>query len=568
MPITEQSLDAHPDGASHGPPDDMQKFFFATSCAFSISIAAAANAQDATLTVGERLGVSSRLIGTSYNYDSELFDELGVNTYFWGNSGPGFEGSNDTGCARGSGCWGSPSPADIKADVNAIPWTVWDEAVAARTDQLDHAKKNGITIVMGLRSHVSNSDEFWMANPPSSEGDWSEWWEHVFALGYALNVRQDWRVDHYQLENEPDRNDGYLGSIADYLEQTRRTHDALDYLYKTYLPGRKFYLAVPGDSWAGATDNPRMDVPAEVNGDVIEGSWLFDSIANTSASFNSVAVHAYGKSDGMAGWLKGQVSDRLKAANLDYPLWITEWGGDSTDGGRDIVDLLMIFARPESYVFAHHYFFTEQLKARDYKFNAMKFATRALRGAKPTFEVASSNADISALVTQETGGATYLLATNKSTQQVTVEADFGKLKTSAEPTKLLTFDGDNPAVEAVGPSVVNQRVELTIPPNGAVLLQLGESLNTPGGIDPGVDPNGGGVVGGGTGSNPGSGGQDGGAGTDGSGSDEDSLSNDGGCGCRQAGPTPANGFTGLLLLLAAGLVRRRATPHGSRLNSR
>jgi hypothetical protein len=63
----------------------------------------------------------------------------------------------------------------------------------------------GIRPILTLR-HVENyGTPAWAQrlNPPRSPEDWNEWWEHVFATVYWLNVHNDYHVNDFEVHNEP-----------------------------------------------------------------------------------------------------------------------------------------------------------------------------------------------------------------------------------------------------------------------------------------------------------------------------------------------------------------------------
>ena len=53
----------------------------------------------------------------------------------------------------------------------------------------------GIRPVLTLRNVENYGHPAWAQrlNPPRSPEDWNEWWEHVFATVYWLNVRNDYQ---------------------------------------------------------------------------------------------------------------------------------------------------------------------------------------------------------------------------------------------------------------------------------------------------------------------------------------------------------------------------------------
>jgi hypothetical protein len=121
------------------------------------------------------------------------------------------------------GVYGSPSIGEIEADPSVVNWAWWDTAMTSPPNGSDYwwsgepgttwpgnartlfegLKANGIRPVLTIRTVDNNDNPDWAPNPPSTAVDWNEWWEHVFATVYWLNVRNDYRVDDFEVHNEP-----------------------------------------------------------------------------------------------------------------------------------------------------------------------------------------------------------------------------------------------------------------------------------------------------------------------------------------------------------------------------
>ncbi len=81
---------------------------------------------------------------------------------------------------------------------------------------------------------------------PWTAEDWNEWWEHVFATVYWVNVRNGLEVHDWQVHNEPDSiKQGWGGTLQDYILFTRYTRDAIQFVYDNYLEGKTFRLHAP-----------------------------------------------------------------------------------------------------------------------------------------------------------------------------------------------------------------------------------------------------------------------------------------------------------------------------------
>ena len=168
----------------------------------------------ATITVsGTSNGISSSYIGANgdMGYDNATLKDMGFNTWRIWNDITVFEPVNDT-------SYGALSPADIKANVNAVPWDIWDKNMGPRRSFFGQTKADGVKLMLALRNTGVNHSASWMANPLRTTADNNEWWEHVFATIYWLNVRNDYQVDDFEVFNEPDNNgQGWGGTEADYL---------------------------------------------------------------------------------------------------------------------------------------------------------------------------------------------------------------------------------------------------------------------------------------------------------------------------------------------------------------
>jgi hypothetical protein len=160
------------------------------------------------------------------------------------------------------GKYGSPTIAEIQADPHNIDtnnvsnWSAWDHQFhrpaydfspncvpvvqTSLYEMLAALKANGIRAVVTLRNVDDQGQPAWVAplNPPRTTEEWNEWWEHVFATVYWVNVRNNLEVHDWQVLNEPDsgQGQGWGGTLQDYIVFTQVTNDAIQYVYNTYLP--------------------------------------------------------------------------------------------------------------------------------------------------------------------------------------------------------------------------------------------------------------------------------------------------------------------------------------------
>ena len=383
---------------------------------------------EATITVSpEQWGVSTRYIGGTEGdsrFDIEEMKECGINTLRIYGDMSRFEPTDD------GGEYGWPTIAQIKADPDAIPWERWDEVmdspysphieVAEGEPPLtwrrvfEELKGAGICPVISLRNRDTHLKPEWNAAVPESEADWNEWWEYVFAMGYWLNVRNDYRVDEFEVLNEPDNTpqQGWLGTREQYCEMVRKANDALDHLYRTHLPGRTYHLHAP------VTSGP---------------AWVPEVLAEAGDDFDSLNLHNY------AWWDKGKCVREMhaelgKSGHPEYPIWLSEWGTydvsyDVTYMALAVVENLIRFSQPgDDYVYGSHLFsfydwvyegnagwgIVKGDGTRHATYYALRLANRALTDAKPTFEATTDGEDLMAIATRDGDGTVNLLVLNWS----------------------------------------------------------------------------------------------------------------------------------------------------------
>ena len=384
--------------------------------------------------------------------------------------------------------YGKPSIDQIKADPNSIKWSVWDKHLSSNwiggmsgPEYFKTLKDMGIRSVINFTLDHDGAGTF-MANPPITQADKNEWWKYVFALAYWLNVRNDYQVNDYEVFNEPDAIPRFWhGTKEQFFDFMRLTHDAIDYVYTKYLPGRSYHVLAPTPTWTN--------------------DWISDALAKVSDTFDSVSYHQYVTGSELAVGAKTVHGYLNQSGHSNYPIWITEWGSydafkdygggpanDSIPFGISIINGLMDISHPgDQYVYGTHYYVLHQWepgsglvdtneKPRKVYY-ALRLAVRALLGGKPTYQSVASNSDINAITTKN-GSTLYVLATNTSTNSYTVDTDLSGLVSNANTT-LYQYDSNHLDSSTAGPSVVNGHVTLSIPNSGAVLLEVKLAPNAP-----------------------------------------------------------------------------------------
>src|SRR5579859_4061111 len=213
----------------------------------------------ATLSVsGTQWGMSTCYIGAaegSSRFSITDLQDLGINTYRI------YGGMNRWEAHDDGSAYGLPTIAQIQRNPNVINWAKWDTAMTNPPHGSDYwwdpklpewhgnartlfstLNAAHIRIMIALRNQDDQHNPQWMANPPTTTADWNEWWEHVFATVYWLNVRNHYHVYDFEIGNEPNiPAQGWRGTQAQYFTFARYTSDAIAYVFKTYLPRQVYH---------------------------------------------------------------------------------------------------------------------------------------------------------------------------------------------------------------------------------------------------------------------------------------------------------------------------------------
>ncbi len=440
---------------------------------------------EATITVSpKQWGVSTRYIGGTEGatrFDICDFVDSGINTLRIYGDMSRFEPTDD------GGAYGAPTISEIKADPNVILWKRWDEIMdSAYSSEVVRPegqpqvtwrsvfadlKRAGVRTVVSLRNRDTALKPEWIAAVPKTEKDWNEWWEYCFAMAYWLNVQNDYRVDDFEVLNEPDNapQQGWIGTIDEYGEMVRVANDALGYVYRTYLPGRTCYIHAP------ATSGP---------------AWVPGVLADAGDQFNALNLHNY------AWWDKGECVQKMhqelaKAGHPDYPIWLSEWGTydvsyDVLYMGLAVVENLIRFSQPgDDYVFGSHIFsfydwtyegvqdkgIISATGKRHGTYYAMRLAIRALKDGKPTFQATTDGKDLMAIATKDPDGTLNLLVLNWSeTTSFNLRADLsGLMKEGAGSIRELSATARDEVTGCT--TVIKGESRFTAPAQSVVLVQ-------------------------------------------------------------------------------------------------
>jgi hypothetical protein len=454
-----------------------------------------AQAASATITVsGTQWGVSTCYLGATegnVRFDVADLQDAGMNTYRIYGGMQRWEAQDD------DGVYGSPSIAEIKANVNAVNWAWWDNVMTTPPNGSDYwwsgtpgttwqgnartifsaLKAADIRPVLTLRNVDNNDNPAWAQalNPPNSTEDWNEWWEHVFATVYWLNVRNDYRVDDFEVHNEPNNSgQGWAGTEAQYFELIQQTRDAIAYVYTTFLPGRTFHIYAPVTTGGS--------------------SWPNDALQQIPQYFDSVDIHNYNSditayTEQVHGWMNA-------TGHASYPLWLSEWatyrGGysNASTGVKTVINNLIRGARPgNDHIDGSHLFtfydwdgfsggfqnfegLVDRNGARRSTFYGFRLASRALNGCRPTYQSTASTSNLLAITTTDSLGSVYLLVTNSANKtSYTVDANLSALRTSGTGA-MWQYDQSHADVVVGNPVLANGHVTFTVPGAAAVLIKF------------------------------------------------------------------------------------------------
>lgn len=448
-------------------------------------------ASTATISVsGTQWGVSTAYIGATegnVRFNTADMTDLGINTYriYGGMSRWEWQDPYST--------YGSPTIDQIKTDPSVINWTWWDNAMTNPPNGSDYWWSNGPTLwqgnartifadlqsanilpVLTVRNRDNNGNPTWAPNPPTTTNDWNVWWEHVFATAYWLNVRNNYNVNDFEIHNEPNNSSqGWGGTEAQYFTFAQYTHDAISYVFNTYLPGRTYHVYAPVTTGGS--------------------SWPNDALQQIPTYFDSVDVHDY--SSDISSYVQQVHGWMNSTGHSNYPLWLSEWGTykgqyNSISFDLSLIDNLISGSRPgNNYVTGSHIFsmydwsggsghlqsFQGLVAAdgtRTSGYYAMRLGIRGLQGARPTYQSTTSTSNLTAITTQDTAGHTYLLVRNSSSKtSYTVTANLSALITSGTGT-MWQFDSSYMDVVVGNPTLNNGQVTFTIPGSSALLLQF------------------------------------------------------------------------------------------------
>ncbi|MHC5033884.1 MAG: hypothetical protein ACYTFZ_02455 [Planctomycetota bacterium] len=463
---------ARPEAAGEQPQAEAEQ---PAAGAAQVTEAAPQSAEASVIVSAAQWGISTQYIGAcegNARFDIGDLTDCGINTYRLFAGMPRFEPEDD------DGVYGSPSIAEIKADVDIIPWERWDEVMdgpvfpgleVTLKQAFNDLKDAGIRTVVCLRIQDNDRLPEWVRPVPATEADWNEWWQHVFSVAYWLNVRNDYGVDDYEILQEPDSpNQGWVGTREQYVEVVRQARDALDHVYRTYIPDRMCRLHAPAVAEARA-------------------EWAAPTLREIGPQVDCLSVHCHiNEHDSVPLEMHQAIEE---GGRLGTPLWISQWGNymrswDEPIMAADLVGALILDSRPgNSHVDGSHVFslydwgnmwgLVHGDGTRTPSYYAMRLACRALQGGRPTFETTCESEDLLAITTKDADGGVNLLMANSS--------PWTAYQVTADLSSLLS--GGRGSVRQANAEVYDEvigQVELTddgacrveVPAQSAVLLQF------------------------------------------------------------------------------------------------
>lgn len=439
--------------------------------------------------------ISNRVLGRSTQYigavegniafDPADLEDSGINTYRIYGGMSRWESNDD------DKVYGWPSIAEIKADPDLIPWDFWDQAMTSPNYGSDYSwsgrvgkvwsgsavtlfstlKSMGIRPVLTIRNVDNSRNPPWadQLNPPTTEADWNEWWEHVFATVYWLNVRNDYRVDEFEIHNEPDNpSQGWRGTMEDYFELVRMSKDAIDYVYQTYLPDRQYAIHAPVS--------------------LGKSHWPLKALQNIPELFDSLNIHDYDAD--ISTYVAKVRAWADHNGHSQSPIWLGEWGSYTNDYDNyhfalNLIKNMMRASKPSSsYVFGSHIFslYDWGLQGkyegligpggkRRVSYYAFRLGTRGLQGGKAVLDLESSRGQPMAMATKSEDGHVFLLLVNSDRAAHSLAVDVSAhLQTGQGQQWGFSRDHLDETLNFI--SIQEGTVEVTVSPQSATLVEV------------------------------------------------------------------------------------------------
>lgn len=385
--------------------------------------------------------------------------------------------------------YGSPTIAQIKANPAVVNWAQWDaefarpdgyfwanttpEAQVAFGSMLAALKTAGVQPVIVLRARDNNNQPSWISPCIATAADQAEWWEHVFAMVYETDVRNDYGVDRWEIGNEPNqRGQGWLDNsctLAQYYAFANLTADAIRYVYATYLPGRT--PIVHGPVISGAPNRE---------------TWAQGSLQNVDGAIDVFDYHWYSSNqDTVAAGYRSDVQT-FDPDGVVEPLWLSEWGTynstyDTVSAALGYAQQLYLQNLPASYVSGSDVFsmytwgssdgLVDNSGVKSETYWAFKTFLLGTQGGKAEYPVSGNTSSSLSVLASEDSGGFYLTLINSGTTSMSVTANVSAHRTSGTGT-LTEYSAASKAAVVASPVVSGGNVSFTIPASAIQTLRI------------------------------------------------------------------------------------------------
>lgn len=389
--------------------------------------------------------------------------------------------SSDTRCEN----IGTPDIASIKADqpngfVNTIPWDFWDNAFQnqlwwsgnSREDVIQHCVDNDITPVMVLRpvddeGYPDRCSGNWAPRSSVDDGFLDEWWEHVFAIAYWLNVRHSYGVTHFQVLNEPDIPDqGWDGTQSEYVQLVETAYDAVK--LANDIAGIDTYIHAP--------------VVANYNSPYI--SYALD---NADSNIALVDYHIYNTDPSTSiNTIRATIFSHNPDGIIE-PIWISEWGTytssyDDPSRAMTTAKQLMTFSEKgvEGITIFGMYDWgslsglldTNRRKSETYY--AYRLMTRGIIDAKDRISHTANGflGNTTTMITRDNDYLYIIVHRDNVGQAATINVNLTALGSGSGTVNVWEYSGSNKDVIVETPTMTDASFSFTAPSNGISLAQI------------------------------------------------------------------------------------------------
>jgi hypothetical protein len=448
------------------------------------------SSESGTITVKNSIiGQTTRFIGATEAWVFFIDDlaDLGINVYRLWTKMDELEWWDDDYASSETGCEniGVPDIAAIKADqpsgfVNTIPWSFWDNVFQnqlwwsgnSREDIIQQCIDNGIMPVLVLRTvddqgNPDNCSGSWAPRPPVDENFLVEWWEHVFAIAYWLNVRHSYGITHFQVLNEPDLpSQGWDGTQSEYTQLVDAAYDAV-----------KFANDIAGI-------DTHIHAPVVSN---YTSSYISNTLDNADSNISVVDYHTYDIDPTTSIQIIGATVSSHNPDSIIEPIWVTEWGTytspyDDASQAMLTAKQMMIFSEEEvegitifgMYDFGSFSGLLDTSRNKSETYFAYRLMARGLINAKDRIShtVTGFGGNTSTLVTRDGDYVYIIVHRDNAGQAATVNVDLTALGSGSGTLNVWEYSGLNKDVIVETPTMADAIFSFTAPANGISLAQI------------------------------------------------------------------------------------------------